>query len=129
MEIDTSLLVAELAKAGIEALRARYNEASRRVVMEFPSSEDASSLLNIIARYVPEREPLYARIFAGGGDTLAWEYFVRPHDVSRDQIKGLDSSGLNWTPSKRFKLIIYVRFPPEDVNIILSLLRDYNHPD
>jgi len=125
MDTDKSELVRELAKARIDVTRVHYNEANRRVVIEFPSSEDGSSLLNIIAKYVPDNEPLYNRIFAGRNDALDWQYFIRPYDVSSTQMK-VDSLNLNWKPSKRYRLVVYLRLPPEDLSIILGLVRDFN---
>jgi len=125
MDIDTAELERELTRAGIDVTRIHYNDANRRVVIEFPTSEDGAALLNIVAKYVPDNEPLYQRIFAGGNDALAWQYFVRPFDVSSIQMK-VESATLNWKPPKRFKLVIFVRLPPEDVPIIVELVRDFN---
>jgi len=125
MEIDTAEFVEQLSELGIEVLRARYNESSRRIVMELPSSEDAASFLNIVAKYVPEGEPLFQRIFGGRANERSWEYFIRPVEVSLEQMGASELSGLNWKPSKRFRLVVYLRFPPEDIPILLELIRDY----
>lgn len=126
MAIDTDALVTQLSGIGIEILRARYNEASRRVVLELPSSEDAASFLNIVARYVPDSDPAYQRIFGAGGIDGSWEYFIRPVDVSFDQVNATELENLNWKPTKRFRLVVYLRFPSEDLPIVLGLIKDYS---
>ncbi|MGA7613641.1 MAG: hypothetical protein WBX15_00540 [Thermoanaerobaculia bacterium] len=129
MEIDTSTLRSALEGAGVDVTRADYDSATRRVVVEFRSPEDLTLLLNAVARYVPEGDPFYERIFGGGKASTQWTYWVRPRDATGREMRSLDFSGLNWKPTPRIALGTAVGFPPEDLPIITELLRDWSKRD
>lgn len=125
MQVDTTELKEQLSQAGISVNRAGFDPRRRQVWIELPSGDDAAALLNLIARYVPEGEPFYQRIFGGGRDPRAWQYSVAPVDKSKKEMGGI-SEELNWKPTPRFGFTVYCLFPPEDLPLIVELLRDYN---
>ncbi len=125
MQVETSDLIEELAKADIVASRSGFDSKRRQVWVEFASSDDAESLLNLMARYVPEGESLFRRIFGGGKEPRSWQYSVTPINRTKEEMSGI-AADLNWKPNPRFSFRLYCLLPPEDLPIILELIRDYN---
>ncbi|HUO84295.1 MAG TPA: hypothetical protein VM534_04190 [Thermoanaerobaculia bacterium] len=125
MQIDTSELVEQLTRAGVGTHRAGFDPKRRQVWIQFSSSEDATTLLNLMARYIPEGEDLHRRIFGGGREPRAWQYSVAPVNQSREEIAAVPDE-LNWRPPTRYSFVLYSLFPPEDLPILIGLLRDYN---
>ena len=125
VQIEPEALVGELAKAGVVVRRVAHDADARSVLVAFRSADDAASFLNLVARYVPEGEPFFARVFGGDESSRRWVYSAFPIDANGD-LPQIDFESLNWRPRRTFTFVVTCRFPVEDLPIIFELVRDFN---
>lgn len=125
VQVEPVVLVQELAKAGVGVRRIAHDEQERHLLIVFRSSDDATSFLNLIARYVPEGEPFYRRIFGGDDSSRRWVYSAFPIDANAE-LQLIDFESLNWRPRPTFSFVVTCRFPVEDLPIVVELVKDFN---
>lgn len=125
VQVERVELVQELAKAGVGVRRIAHDEEGRHLLIAFLSGGDAASFLNLIARYVPEGEPFYRRIFGGDDSSRRWVYSAFPIDANAE-LQSIDFESLNWRPRPTFSFVVTCRFPVEDLPIVLELVKDSN---
>lgn len=125
VQVEPAELAGELAKAGVGVRRIVHDADARNVLVAFRSADDAASFLNLVARYIPEGESFYARVFGGDESSRRWVYSAFPIDANAD-LQQIDFESLNWRPRPTFTFVVTCRFPVEDLPIILELVRDFN---
>lgn len=125
VQVEPAELVRELGRAGVAVRRVAHDSDGRHVLVAFRSSDDGASFLNLVARYIPEGESFYARVFGGDESPRRWVYSAFPVSANAELLS-IDFDLLNWRPRPTFSFVVTCRFPVEDLPIILELVRDFN---
>jgi transcriptional regulator with XRE-family HTH domain len=129
IDVGIAPLIRELWVAGIGTFSSCQQDSRGRIAVEFRSSVDAEKFLYIVARHAQGDNNLYWRIRGerrGEGTLPAWECFALVEDLLLNDEFVENCAKYSYEPPDEFRVMISVRFPPQDLPIVLQRLRDHN---
>jgi transcriptional regulator with XRE-family HTH domain len=129
VDVGIAPLIRELWVAGIETILSCQQNTLGRIWVEFMDVLAAGTFLNIVARYGDGNDDLYWRMKAEGrahGTLPDWEYSVLVEDLALDEGIIDNCVEYSYDPPADFDFWLGVRFPPQDLPVVLQRLNDHH---
>jgi transcriptional regulator with XRE-family HTH domain len=130
-EVDVGIapLIRELWVAGIDTYLSCQQNTLGRIWIDFCSVEEMVSFLNVVARYEDGDDDLYWRMnlrFRRSGHLPNWEYSIHELDFALHEETDSGSVVCSYDPPADFHFTASVRFPPQDLPVVLQRLKEHN---
>jgi hypothetical protein len=122
-------LIEEIWRAGIETVMSCQQNTFGRIWLCFLHACEAEKFLDVVARYQDGEDELYWRInphWDNRGPLPQWEYSVNVEDLALVNVGDEDVIEYAYDPPPAFLFSVSVRFPPQDLPVILERLREHN---
>jgi transcriptional regulator with XRE-family HTH domain len=130
-EVDEGIapLIEAIWRAGIETVMSCQQNTRGCVWLCFPHACEAEKFLNLVARYEDGEDELYWRInpeWDNRGPLPRWEYSVNIEDLALVNVGDEDVIEYAYDPPPAFLFSVSVRFPPQDLPVVLQRLREHS---